>query len=323
MVRSRIVWSLISTIAVAQPAAAVTIGVTSLSAVPNSSINVCFSMTGGAGQVAGLQLDANWDTNCLNAELSQGDKVQCDVNVQKTLQTKKMPAGNSFRALLFSLQDTDPIANDGELFCCAFTVREAASSKSCSINLGNVITSDSKGNRLNTTPTGGIISVQVSGSGLGDRGGSMGGAGINPGAVTIPGAQAPAPVVPAAPAPQAAPAVGGVAPVAPAAPAAPKAAAPAAAGALGGLPAAVQQGMGNMQQGLENAAAAAAATAGITPVATPVTTPAAKTSGTPGKKTPEAGKTGTPKTEPTAKETPKPQGTPTAPKGGTPTAVEK
>lgn len=254
-------------------------------ATAGGGVSICVRMDGSGGNtVAGVQMDLVWDVNCLSANISSGNAASCSAEsaTGKSVMNRVQDSGNAMTAILVSLSDTKPIP-DGRLFCCGFTVAGFPPDNVCSIDMGNVVASDSAGKSI---------------TGLGARGGVVQIAGVPSG-----GARAPAGVpLPGGPGvsapvtgPQAAPQAGGLpgglggqAPVG-----AGKALAPAGVAPAGQPGVAGEEAVQNVPEA--GPAATAAATFGA-----PQHTPAAV-------RTPVATR-GTP--QPTA---PRPQFTPTAP----------
>ena len=117
---------------------------------PGDFGRICVVLHSGGEEVAGTQNDLRWDGRCATLP----DKSSCSVTGShgKSLQHTKDPQGSdfSYRALLLSLSDTDPMP-DGPLYCCNFQ-GEAEPGQCCRINVTNVGASDPTGNALEAAP---------------------------------------------------------------------------------------------------------------------------------------------------------------------------
>ena len=220
---------------------AATIAIGSATAAPGQSVPVWVSLSGGDGQISGVQMDLSWDPTCASPDPGQGTAAACTSNPATG---KNVHSGfpNSFpntplRAVMFSIMNPNPIP-DGQLFYCNFTLSTSPSRVCCPILVAGVRGSKARGEPITDIsaipgqvcatsappppPASGPLPqppvlaqpVEVAPAGQVAPAGSSGETGSGAGAA------APAPVAPAAAAP-------GVA-AAPAAPAAPGAAVPAA-----------------------------------------------------------------------------------------------
>lgn len=235
----------VTTLLCSRAAVAVTVQIEPAVATPGGAVNVCVSMAGSGGIIAGLQLDMVWDVDCLTANIRGGNAADCkaDPAAGKPINTRVRPGGNSLIGVMVSTSDLAPIP-DGRLFCCGFTVAAFPTSNQCGIDMGNLITADSRGTKIPSSAVGGV--VQITGSANAPQPAAPA-AGAILGAPVVGGSEAaPAVGVPAAPAAPA-PAPAGQAPAAPAAQA-PAGQAPAAP-AAGGPRAAQQPGLGNAPAG--------------------------------------------------------------------------
>jgi hypothetical protein len=133
-------------------AAAIRVG--STSAAPGTSADICLSLSGGAGQIAGVQMDLTWDESCATAELANGRQAACWPNSATGKSVQTSVTGSHMRALMLSLSDPSPIP-DGELFCCSFMLVSATASQCCAIGISNVRGSNSAGvgiTNIDTSP---------------------------------------------------------------------------------------------------------------------------------------------------------------------------
>jgi hypothetical protein len=200
--------------------------------------DVCLTMSGGQGAVAGLQVDLAWDGSCMSADTS-GGICKADPATGKTVMPQSPIRGraqSTLRALMLSIVDTNPIP-DGNLFCCTFKLANP-SGGCCGLTMGNVAFSDSTGH----APAASVsLSASVNGLDCGAAGAAQPPAaraplpepasnapGEAPPAVSAPGPQPPAAAAPAAG--RAGPAAAPIAPVPPGAPAVPAPEAPVQAG---------------------------------------------------------------------------------------------
>jgi hypothetical protein len=277
-----------------------------LPAATASASNVCISMTGSAGQVAGVQLDLTWDSNCMDADAPkgrQGGPAVCSPEPATGKEVHTAIRGTQLRALMFSMSDSSPIP-DGDLFCCAFTVINQARPRCCSLNIGNVVLSTPQGQPVSDAGVALLASLDGQPCASSSPSGSQPARGPKPPpppqpqappAVSAGGVEAPA--APGGSAPQRAPAApGGAAPQAPAAQQrggqAPEAAAEAAAGEA--TPA--ETPVGTQAVG-KPATARRAATAAVTPTPRPqaTSTPVTLVTATPARSATAAAPTHTPK----------------------------
>jgi hypothetical protein len=195
---------------------------------PAMAGNLCVSMSGSGGQVAGFQLDLKWDSGCMSADKGSGDSARCtaDPSTGKDVHSSLKAGPGNLRALFFSMSDTNPIG-DGDVFCCSFTRSSTSGNACCGLSMGRVSGSDSTGRsipasdfNLLATMDGQTCAASGGGGGGGQerppvRSGLQGG-GVAPPVVSVPGgAPAAAPQAPAGGQP-AAPAGRGAAPEAPA-----------------------------------------------------------------------------------------------------------
>ena len=111
--------------------------------------NLCVSMSGSGGQVAGFQLDFKWDSGCMSADKGSGDSARCtaDPSTGKDVHSSLKAGPGNLRALFFSMSDTNPI-NDGDIFCCSFTRSSTAGNACCGLSMGRVSGSDSTGRAI-------------------------------------------------------------------------------------------------------------------------------------------------------------------------------
>ncbi len=138
----------LTAIDVERAAGAVAIGATSAT-VQNAgdTAQICIVMqTTGGEQVAGTQNDLTWDGNC--AILANSSDCQVAGTHGKQLSGTLYPQGQdfSFRGLILSFSDTQPIPN-GPLYCCNF-IGEADPGQCCNITVMNTDASDSKGGKV-------------------------------------------------------------------------------------------------------------------------------------------------------------------------------
>lgn len=144
------------------PVWGLTLRVQGTNAFPGDTPDVCVFLDNNDGTVSGLQVDLVWDSSCLSVDRSTGDQAACVMNPEtgrSTFQTRVL-ASDRMRALLLSLNDTSPMPRTvNQLFCCQFRVSAAAGGRTCGVNLTNVILSDPKGQRLQSTGVGGSIVV--------------------------------------------------------------------------------------------------------------------------------------------------------------------
>ena len=176
--------------------------------------DLCVTMSGGNGQVGGLQIDLTWDPACMTAQRAQGNAAQCTANAAtgKSVQTSLM-SDSLMRVLFLSMSDQSPIS-DGQLFCCRFTMATAQGNPCCSVNTGNMILADARGVRLYVTDLP-DISVEAQVSGVSCSASVPGGSPGNPVRPPLPAVPIVQPPVVSAPAAPAAPAPGALAPVMP------------------------------------------------------------------------------------------------------------
>jgi hypothetical protein len=198
----------------AQPSGGtVTIGATSASvASPGEFGRICVVLHTGGDDVAGTQNDLRWDGRCATLP----DKSNCQVagSHGKTLQHAINPQGSdfSYRALLLSFGDTDPMP-DGPLYCCNFQ-GEADPGQCCTIALTNVAASDPEGTALAAVPGPAARLCTAPGSNQAGRStGSMRGGGQPLSASNEPAGGGAGPAANEPPPPAAAPAGGGGGPI--------------------------------------------------------------------------------------------------------------
>ncbi len=173
------------------------------SAAPAAASNVCISMSGSGGLIAGVQLALKWDSACMSADAGSGVSARCtaDPATGKDVHTSLKAGPGNMTALFFSMSDTSPIP-DGDLFCCSFTRASTGGNPCCGLSMGKIIGSDSAGTATGTFSLTASVDGQVCGSqgGTGGSGqqqpqgvGAPGGGGIvAPPVVSAPGANAPA-----------------------------------------------------------------------------------------------------------------------------------
>lgn len=145
---------------VASTARAATLGVQAAGGAPGAPVEVQVFLTGGNGQVAGVQVDIVGDPTCLAPVQGSGTKAECSSNpaIPKDLSTSIRP-GPSVRALLLSMSDTEPIKQDTWLFTCVFNIDAATTAAQCPVNLVGAILSDSQGHKLPVTTTDGMVQI--------------------------------------------------------------------------------------------------------------------------------------------------------------------
>lgn len=109
------------------------------------AIRVCVGLDSTGQKVAGTQNDLVWDGSC--AKLVAGSCAAVS-DVNKPLHGNAPPAlPNTFRALVFALDNVDPI-RDGALYCCDYEM--TAGPECCAIKLDRLGASDPTGNALET-----------------------------------------------------------------------------------------------------------------------------------------------------------------------------
>jgi len=172
------------------------------SALPAAASNVCISMSGSGGVVAGVQLALKWDSACMSADAGSGVAARCtaDPATGKDIHTSLKAGPGNLTALFFSMSDTNPIP-DGDLFCCSFTRSSGSGNACCGLSMGRIIGSDGTGRALSTSDFSLMATVdgQICGSEGGGggqqqpaRGGLQGGGGvIAPPVVSAPGGNPP------------------------------------------------------------------------------------------------------------------------------------
>ncbi len=140
----------------AEPLFATTIQVGSAKGIPGQSADVCISLSGGAGRVAGVQMDLSWDTACVSADLAGGTAAggsvsstaaACRPNPATGKHVQTSVKGSTLKAFFLSITDLRPIP-DGELFCCGFTLARSAPSPCCNVNISGVRGSTASGQAI-------------------------------------------------------------------------------------------------------------------------------------------------------------------------------
>lgn len=146
----------------AGPAGAVTLQLGSASvAQPGDSAEICVSLATGGAAVAGTQNDLAWDGAC--ATLPDAAHCYAAGTHGKSLQGKLLDQRDfTYRALVLSLSDVDPIA-DGVLYCCVFTV-EAAAGTCCDVQVSGAGAADPRGEALAARGVGGTLCVAAGGA---------------------------------------------------------------------------------------------------------------------------------------------------------------
>lgn len=107
---------------------------------------LCVGLESAGAQIAGTQNDLVWNGECATLKPNSCAAVP-DVN--KPLHgnaPSSMP--NTYRALVFALDNVDPI-RDGELYCCDFEL--TGENECCAVKLDRVAVSDPVGNALDVT----------------------------------------------------------------------------------------------------------------------------------------------------------------------------
>lgn len=147
----------------------------SAAAALGESAEICVSMSGGGGQIAGLQLNLNWEDSCMTPSNARR-LCRSDAATGKTVQSALQGRG-ALKAILISFSDVSPIP-DGNLFCCEFTA--VGDVGRCGpVSMTTIIGSTGAGVRINGIGAGntGVFTVLGDGGGSGDAvaGGGMGG----------------------------------------------------------------------------------------------------------------------------------------------------
>lgn len=131
---------------IARPLSAVTLTATTVGPVnPGGPATVCVALGTDGAEVAGTQNDLVWDGNCLTLP----DASTCHATGTHSKQLQGKLLGNrdfTYRALILSLSDVDPIA-DGVLYCCDF-ILETTTNECCTVDVTGAGASDSKGNAV-------------------------------------------------------------------------------------------------------------------------------------------------------------------------------
>jgi len=109
------------------------------------AVRVCVGLDSGGEQVAGTQNDLIWDGQC--AKLKP-DSCAAVPDSKKPLHGNT-PASlqNTYRALVFALDNVDPI-RDGMLYCCDFEI--TGSAPCCPVRFDRLGASDPHGNAQTT-----------------------------------------------------------------------------------------------------------------------------------------------------------------------------
>jgi hypothetical protein len=118
---------------------------------------ICVTLSGGGGKIAGLQLNLNWEDSCMtpaNARRLCRSNQATGKTVQSALQGR-----GTLKAILISFSDVAPIP-DGNLFCCEFTA--VGDVGRCGpVSITAVIGSTGNGERINGISAGntGVFTV--------------------------------------------------------------------------------------------------------------------------------------------------------------------
>ncbi len=129
------------------------ITVSSATAGPGQSAQVCVSLSRASDQMSGLQMDLNWDPSCMSADPGIGNAASCKSLVSgKNVHTAISPNSSMLRALVFSITNQGPIP-DSTLFCCNFTLAASPSSSCCSIAVTNLRGSTAGGTAITDIST--------------------------------------------------------------------------------------------------------------------------------------------------------------------------
>lgn len=150
-----VLWNLLALTAVAAPLTAHAqprLFLSRAAAPLGESADICVSMSGGGGQLAGLQLNLNWEDSCMTPtdarRLCRSDPATGKV-VQSALQGR-----GSLKAILISFSDVNPIP-DGNLFCCSFEA--VGNIGRCNpVQMSNIIGSTSSGQRIDNIGAGNV-----------------------------------------------------------------------------------------------------------------------------------------------------------------------
>ena len=108
--------------------------------------DLCVVLQSGGAPVAGTQNDLVWDGTC--ATLTTAADCRINSATGKTLTGTVSPNGAdfSYRGLVLSFTDTDPLP-DGQLYCCTFAV-DSAPGGCCPVAVVNAAASDPVGRLL-------------------------------------------------------------------------------------------------------------------------------------------------------------------------------
>jgi hypothetical protein len=107
------------------------------------AVRVCVGLDSTGQQVAGTQNDLVWDGSCAALKANSCAAVP---DSKKPLHGNSPPSlQNTFRALVFALDNVDPI-RDGALYCCDFEM--TASPECCSVKFDRLGVSDPTGKAL-------------------------------------------------------------------------------------------------------------------------------------------------------------------------------
>jgi len=148
----------------AAPATAATFFTQPINAAPGQEADVCIWMSGGNNQVAGVQMDLTWDSNCMTPPAGNRPRCRSNPDTGKTVQSAARGA-STVRAIMLSFSDVDPIP-DGELFCCGFRIAASPPEGQCSVSFSNLIASTPTGQRTDARGgRGGAVNITRSGGG--------------------------------------------------------------------------------------------------------------------------------------------------------------
>jgi hypothetical protein len=130
---------------------------------------VCVALNSAGDQVAATENRLVWDANCA----SLVDKCVASSAHGKQLMSNQ-PTTNQLKAIVISLQDTNPIP-DGELYCCTFRLDLSRGGSCCAVGIQDMGASDPEGGALSTAGRGGQLCLASGAGGPGPQGGTGGG----------------------------------------------------------------------------------------------------------------------------------------------------
>jgi hypothetical protein len=162
-------------------AEAASMSISSAQGRPGDTVNICVFLAAEGQQVAGVQGDLVSDPECALIDSSSCRKGSHEKDLHKA---KLSPS--RMRAIILALDNTEPIPDGAQLFCCDLLIPAETSATSCPVTMQAAAASDPSGHPLAARVIPGTILISGVPSGGTTGGGQVGSSAAPSSAVVAP-----------------------------------------------------------------------------------------------------------------------------------------